>query len=349
MAGKETRGAVTLKQVAETCGVSLPTVSHVLGNRGHRYSDATRRRVYDTAQRLGYRTNAAARATASGKFNNIALLQGTSKWASSLPAETLGGIHDALTEQGMHLTVAKVADEKLTNPDYVPRILRQWMCDGLLINYHAMIPERLIELVHDNALPSVWLNCKMDQDCVHPDDLGAGRTATEQLLEAGHRRIAYVDTGLDISRENGTLHYSRLDRLAGYREAMNGAGLQTSVVTDERRAQGSLVDFLVAWLRLDDRPTAIVANSRIDVDTIRLIAARVGIWGPNQLSLITFGQEDTSPSELRITTWLVPHRDIANEGVAMLMQKIAEPTKRLNPCAVPFTLDPGVTIASPAS
>ena len=52
----------TLKDIAQCCGTSVSTVSHVLNDRpGTFIGEATRRRVLDAADELGYRPNELAR------------------------------------------------------------------------------------------------------------------------------------------------------------------------------------------------------------------------------------------------------------------------------------------------
>jgi DNA-binding LacI/PurR family transcriptional regulator len=70
----------------------------------------------------------------------------------------LNSIRHHLTERELHLTLGDLPDESLTDEAYVPRILREWSVDGLLINYIAGIPDKMIELIGRYQIPSVWLN-----------------------------------------------------------------------------------------------------------------------------------------------------------------------------------------------
>jgi DNA-binding LacI/PurR family transcriptional regulator len=63
---------VGIKQVAEAAGVSITTVSHALNGKG-RLPEATRERVRQVAERLGYRPNATARNLAGGRTGLIGL------------------------------------------------------------------------------------------------------------------------------------------------------------------------------------------------------------------------------------------------------------------------------------
>ena len=143
-----------MKQIAEHLGLSLPTVSQVLNNRGQLRPE-TRRRVLRAAVKLGYRPNTAAKAISTGRFNCIALLLGADPLSGYLNRDMIEGIHDALADRNMHLTITKLPDQKLTDDGYVPKMLRESMADGMLINYKANIPPGMVELIEEDRLPAI--------------------------------------------------------------------------------------------------------------------------------------------------------------------------------------------------
>jgi len=182
-----------MSDVAKRAGVSIPTVSFVLNNKQSRQtiSDATKARVWQAIDELGYRRNHAAKTTRTGLFGCAALILSTSRSRSYLPEALLDGIYKELESQGMHLVITRLSDAKLTDPKYVPGILRECMADGLLIDYINDFPPQMAELIESRNIPAVWLNVRRERDCVTPDDFQAGYDATRHLIAAGHARIAY--------------------------------------------------------------------------------------------------------------------------------------------------------------
>ena len=177
---------VTLAQVAEEAGVSIYTTSRVL-NGGVRavYLKAARRaeHIRQIARRVGYLPNAAASAVAKGRFNCVAVVESTQDYRSSFfGGAMLDGIHDALAERDMHVLVAKLPDAKLINEEFMPKILRELMADGLLLNYFCDIPPQLQELIDTQSMPAIWINSRQKADCVYPDDFDAACRATQHLL-----------------------------------------------------------------------------------------------------------------------------------------------------------------------
>ncbi|GAB3276372.1 LacI family DNA-binding transcriptional regulator [Actinocorallia lasiicapitis] len=110
---------VTIGEVARAAEVSTATVSNALNGTG-RVSDATRRRVREAADRLGYRPNAAGRALRTGRTRVLGLAvttYGEFSWTFSevaYYAEMIAAATAAAHRHGYALTVlpAALADEE---------------------------------------------------------------------------------------------------------------------------------------------------------------------------------------------------------------------------------------------
>ncbi|MEE9403564.1 MAG: LacI family DNA-binding transcriptional regulator [Algisphaera sp.] len=340
---------VTVQQIARETGLSQPTVSQVLNNKAQRYSADTRQRVLDTAERLGYRPNSAARSLLTGRFNCATLLMGSEYSHNMLSQGLLSGIHDELASNEMHLTLAKLPNELLTDEKYVPRLLREWTADGLLINFNAMIPPALIDLVRKYQLPSVWINSIHPADCVHPADLAGGRVATQKLLDAGHRKIGYVDYNYGFNDAVPPQHYSAVDRRAGYAQMMREMGLTAQFINAEVcLSNDQRLTHMREVLSQPDRPTAIVTVSITDAIHVYVAAQSLGLSLPKDLSLIAFDSEAAFGRHLNIDAMVVPEYQEGREAVRMLMAKIAKPDETVPACVIEMPYDSGGTIAPPA-
>jgi LacI family transcriptional regulator len=337
---------VTTVDIARRLGISQPTVSQALGPDPARYrvAPATVKRVRAAALSMGYRPNASARAFRSGRFGAAALiLSADVAGRSTLPRLLLSGLVNALEERGMHLTVTELTDANLTDEKFVPKILREWMADGLLVNYNRDFPKQMVELIENHALPAVWINAKRDADCVYPDDWLAAREATRRLIDLGHRRIAYTCFASD---EEGTRHYSETDRMEAYEEAMREAGLTPRTIN--RRSETVPAGFM-AWHEIvgralsgPDRPTAILDYGPPIV--VQRAIDRCGLVVPRDLSLIRF---DDTASTHHPATMIVPQMELARKSVKMLIEKIESPKRHQPPCPIPFGFHPGNSLAPP--
>lgn len=342
---------VTMHDIAAKAGVAQSTVSFVLNERNTtvRISDETRQKVMAATESLGYRRNSSARAMRTGRFGCVALLQSVQPTRSFAPQEMLNAIHDELALRDQHLTLARLPDEKLTDDQFVPKILREWMADGLLIDYIDHIPEHLIALVRRSKIPAIWMNSKQEFDCVHPQDYQAGEQATRHLLSLGHRHIAYLDWRPDW-RSSDKTHYSAVDRRQAYENVMRDAGLKARVDHRERFGEsGTELDLAAQSLREPARPTAIIAYGRREAQAILFVAAKLGLQVPKDLSLLTFGGADDQFFGIAPTQMAVPFNEMGRLAVQLLQQKIENPTQLLPPHTLPCLLQSGETCAPPAA
>ncbi|BDI32497.1 LacI family transcriptional regulator [Capsulimonas corticalis] len=329
---------VTLKQIAERSGLSFQTVSKILNNQAPSYRAETREHVLRVAEELGYRPHSSARATRTGRFGSIALVRSTVSDRSTVFEGLLSGIEDTLAEHDLHLMLARLSDQVLGSSELMPKFLRQWTADGLLINYHMDIPAPLQEILHRYNLPSIWINSQQASDCVRPDDFGAGRMAAEHLLGLGHQRIAYA--------VHGTRHYSAADRWEGCREAMRAAGLPERRIEFEGDAY-AWAGFWREELTRPSRPTAVIAYMPHIAQGAFYAALTSGMHIPKDLSLITFAEHVVEETALPLTTYLLPSHAMGRSATEMLVQKIADPQTSLPAQLLPFDGFHGLTCASP--
>jgi LacI family transcriptional regulator len=336
---------VTLKQVAELANVDAGTASRVLNRKAEHagIGGERARRVHQAAQQLGYRPNAFARSIRTGRFGQIGLVM--SHWAarSVLPPRLLGGVQLALAERDLNLLVTALPDEKLTSEGYVPRLLRELTADGLLINYNAAIPARMIELIEAHHLPSIWLNTKRDHDAVYPDDWQASADVTRRVLALGHRRVAYID--LDTETGEGFHHYSAEDRWAAHRHVMLDAGLEARHIG--RATPGGWFPYLKSLLTGADAPTAFVCYTAVNARTAMGAAYQAQVRVPEDVSIVCFADRVEYELGRAVATMLLPEEQMGRQAVGMLLEKIDEPHRKLPAKAIAFGFEQGRTLAPP--
>ena len=338
-------GNVTLKQIARELGVSHQLVSFALNDTGT-VGEETRQRIKDTAERMGYRRNGSAMAMKSGRFGSIALLLSTEEHRSNLPTRLWEGIHDELASVNMTLTMARLPDEKLSDEGVVPKILREWMVDGLLIDYTNHIPERMLELIRRHRVPAIWINSRQENDCVCPDDQEAAQRLTRHLLQLGHTRILYVD--LTRAAHDANEHYSFEARIAGYCAAMQAAGLTPRVEPKAWTSFEERLPYVKELLQGTSRPTAIITYGDIEIDFIAATAFDLGLRVPHDLSLASFLPSGARYPGHVLTTCYVPDYSIGRSATQMLRQKIENPLLLLAPQNLEFVFEAGQTCTRPS-
>ena len=341
-----------LSEIAKRAGVSPNTVLRVLrGENKEIWPSAISRaeQIRSLARKMAYMPNSSARAMRRGRFNCVALLLSADQGKSYLPDELFNGIHDALAAAGLRLVISKLPDAELTSEEVLPSILREWSCDGLLINYTDRVPPKMGELIQRYKLPAIWINRRQSADCVFYDDMGGATALTRHLIELGHRRITYVDfvaaDGPDLA------HYSRRDRYEGYARAMEEAGL---AATPRSHFAGIPViqrlDAERKLLEAADRPTAVITYDA--GDRLLYAAGLAGVRVPEDVSLVSFGTRHAPPpSEVKGEMYIgrsvgvarLPTETAGRRAVEMLIEKIENPDVSLEPEIIPLELEPGDT------
>lgn len=338
----------TISDIAAKAGVTASTVSNVLNGRYvAKRSDAARRalKIRRLAKEMGYRPHIAARATRTGRTGCIGMLAS----AKATYSVTFGGFEQALVqaleERGLLLVKGLLTHDMLQADGRLPRIIAESLADGLILNYAFHIPPGITDMVERHGLPAVWINSKQPHNCVHPDDAAATHQATRYLLERGHTRIAYVDTGW---MENpADYHYSIADRRLGYERAMCEAGLTPRVI--DARLLGPVVEPVGRVLRrcmraLEQRgdATAVIYNNT--GETMLLAAAQLGIRVPDDLSLISIDIETDAVSRVAITRLVVPFPAVAQMAVEMLCRMLDHGEASRPPRAIPYEVTEGQTV-----
>ncbi len=339
--------AVTIKQIAEHVGASASTVSHILNNRGQ-YNAKTKARIKQAASDLGYRPNRFAQGIRKGRFDCISLILAHCPTLSHLPSQRLAGIQDVLLDNGIHLVNSKLPEPQLENKDYIPSILRELMSDGLLINYNTDIPSTLTQFVEQSNLPAVWINSKQDADCVRPNDREIGYQMTRHLIKMGHRDIAFLDYHGVLNESRVWLHYSAFDHLEGYRQAMEEEYLAMPLIHGDSEVRPEdKIDFTRQWLCKPDRPTALVVPEVADAIPVYVTALLEGLSVPGDLSLITVASNQLDLSGLPFTNFTIPNYEMGQAATFMLLKKIKEPAKKIEPLVIEAAFFPGGTCTPP--
>ncbi|GAB3173289.1 LacI family DNA-binding transcriptional regulator [Myceligenerans halotolerans] len=337
------RGArVTLREVAEAAGVSTATVSHVLNETtGARIGPDTRQRVRDAADRLGYRPNAAAKNLVTGTTRFIGLVADAIA-TTPFAGQIIHGAQDAAWRQGYTLLVANTAGNDDAERDAIAMMLDHQVHGILYSTWYHRAVELPAALGETNT---VLVNCYApgsDVPAVVPDEVQGGRTATRALLDAGHRRIAFVNTTTPSPAHDG--------RLQGYTEALREAGVAVdpALVFDARPEQEGGYDVFPRLL--EQGATAVFChNDRVAMGLYDAVRER-GLTVPGDLSVMGFDNQEIIAAHLRppLSTVGLPHGELGAAGVRLLLgQQETPPGGRLE-VACPEVMRESVRNVAPA-
>ncbi|NZA28448.1 LacI family DNA-binding transcriptional regulator [Luteimonas sp. SJ-92] len=210
--GRLSRGgrvSVTIKDVAREANVSVATVSRALNGHDN-VAEEVRQRVLGVADRLRYSPHHAARSLSSRRTHTIGVV--LPDLYGEFFSELMRGIDQVARERGLHLLVSSYHG----NPQEQGAALRamRGRVDGLLVMSPFVGNRELLEQSLSPALPALLINSADagGHPALNVDSYGGARVMVEHLLEAGHRRIAFI-AGPDDN-------FDARERLRGYCDAL---------------------------------------------------------------------------------------------------------------------------------
>jgi LacI family repressor for deo operon, udp, cdd, tsx, nupC, and nupG len=230
----------------------------------------------------------------------------------------LRGLRAAVAEDGHELDVFVEPPGPAARQHVADRITAQLTdpsCIGA-IAMHFRLQGAQVEQVTRAGKPVVLVGGRSDAlPVVRLDDVDIARRAVRHLIDLGHREIAHLG-GSVTAPDDFTI---RADRVRGYSEAMNEAGLEAQATV---RASAFELDeatrAATSLLSSPDRPTAVFAVVD-DVAFGVLAAARtLGLSVPGDLSVIGIDDHDGA-AELGLTTMRQLPAEVGRAAAARLL------------------------------
>lgn len=318
----------TLKKVAEQAGVSFKTVSRVVNGDPNVAAD-TRERVLQAIDSLNYRPNLAARQMRTRRTHSIGLIAdavATTPYA----VQIIKGALDAAWEH-QHMLLIVDADGNPQREAEAVETLLERSVDGMI---YATMFHRVVQPPAAAAeIPTVLANCRSADDSLPsfvPDEVGAGYTATETLIRAGHRRIGFLNLEPEVVASQG--------RLAGYQRALAAHEIAydpTLVIHGWGRPDAGYAG--VQRLLMGDRPgwpTALFCGNDQVAQGAYQALNEMGLRIPADMAVIGFDNLELVAAYLQpgLSTMALPHYEIGWQAVDYLLSGGQEGGQRLLPC-----------------
>lgn len=247
----------TLRTIAKVTGFSVATISRALAD-DQRIAVRTRATVAETAERLGYIPDRAARRLRTGRTQVITLLLNTEHEFLGFTHEFLSGITEALRGTGFSITVVPddPGEDRLAP---VQTILRNNLADGLLFTRTETFDPR-VRMLMEADFPFVS-HGRTEFTVPHPyvdfDNEAFARQAVARLVAQGRERLSMI-----LPDEKFTFsQHLRYGFLAAAREAGVHHEILEGVTLDSDRSD--IARGMEACLRAPDRPDGFVCVGEV--------------------------------------------------------------------------------------
>jgi DNA-binding LacI/PurR family transcriptional regulator len=327
---------VSLKDIARRAGVSVATVSNVVN--GYRpVGEATRERVRQAIDELGYSPNLSARHLRHGRTGTIALAipELNNPYFAELAEATI-------REAAKHgyIVLLDHTDGDRDKELLVSQGFRAQIIDGLILSPVQLDRRDVLERTSETPMVLVGERVyDVPYDHIAIDNAAASATAMQHLIDGGRRRIAYIGAQADANREPAQL------RLLGYRTALQAAGLAYDpqlVVTTAHFGRSDGAAGLRQLMALREPPDAVFAyNDLIAIGALRA-ACELGITVPDDIAVVGFDDiEEGRYSNPTLTTISPDKETIGTRAVTSLIGRLDGSRKdQPEEIQVPFALVP---------
>lgn len=311
---------MNIKEVAKRAGVSISTVSRVINNTTF-VSEDVRTRVEEIINETGYRPNSLAKELQRNKTNTIGIVMSVEVLELSSLGRTINAISDHLKSNGYHIMLA---NSRFNPQEEIENFIafQEKRVDGI-IYFAANFTKEHDDLLKNYPIPIVMIgqeNKYFDFPCVLHDDYHASKTATEYLIEKGHKRIGFIgapsfDAAAGLTRRNG------------FETAMNIHGL---LVQNSYMASGdfSIKSGYEAMQHIVEDsevpPTAIFATTDyMAIGAIHFLIEK-GFRVPEDISIVGFDDVDVAAAmNPPLTTIHSDHSTVGQQAAKLLLDILA--------------------------
>jgi DNA-binding LacI/PurR family transcriptional regulator len=332
----------TIQEVAKAAGVAASTVSRYL-NGQLRVSPATEARMLEAVRDLGYVPNAQAQNLARRRSGVIGFV------VPEISNPYFGAIADYVVEaverHGLLVLLCSTRSQVVRQTSYID-LLASGAIEGMLYLGSFRSNERLAAAIR-GGLPVVVVDEPIaGLPAVHTvvmDDYAGGYQATSYLVALGHRRIAFVSGPAELA--------SVQERRRGYDDALRKGGIDPA---EQLALAGHFTEqfgmsALPRLLAARQPPTAaFVASDYIALGMLSA-AETHGVSVPGDLSVVGF--DDIRFSQYvrpRLTTIRSPLERLAQVGVELLFERLADPAAAARTEVLPVELIVRESAAPPA-
>ncbi|CAN5821836.1 LacI family DNA-binding transcriptional regulator [soil metagenome] len=308
------RSRITLQAVANLAGVNRVTAAVALGQSpqgGTRVSAATRLRVVEAAQQLGYAPNAIARALRGERTNIIGYYAGYETLNAHIPfvAAILQGLQQSCRKYQQDLILFGSFERDTIDSIYAT--LTSGKIDGLVLLPTPRSP--VMDRLFDSHLPVVAIaNTHPALPSVVVDDVGGSTLIADYLARQGHQRILY--------RSQQERRVSQVRREETFCAAAAAHGLSVTITYETLHHALSEQELAILQEPAQRRPTAAVCWMDLSAYALLEQCEQAGLRVPEDLAIVGFDGIPLAIKPARVlTTICAPWVDVAAKAVDLLL------------------------------
>ena len=311
--GKE----ITIYDIASQLNISIATVSRALKDDPV-VSNKTKKKIFETAERMGYRTNHYASSLRRQHTNTIGFM--VHELQSNFINAVLAGVEKVATAAGYDLIIAH-SQESYEREVANAKNLFHKRVDGLItsLSFDTKTLDHFRPFT-DKGVPIIFFD-RVESDSDHPmvviDNYKCGYQATRHLIDQGCKKIVHVSSSLARN--------VYADRFKGYRDALehNNIPFDDSLLMIGDLSEQAGVECAEKILHMDPRPDgAFITNDFVAAICMRTLKQH-HLDIPGDIAVVGFNNDAIGQLiEPALTTINYPGREMGEVAARNLVNHL---------------------------
>lgn len=307
------RSTPTLDDVAKRAGVSTATVSRCL-NAPDRVVEATRKRVLEAIDALGYTPNFGARVMAAKRTFTIGAIIPTME--NAIFARGLQAFQEELHTLGYTLLVSSSSYRPEVEEEQIRTLVARG-ADGLLLIGYDRDPA-IYDYLKRQSVPVLiaWAYTPNSaQISIGFDNNGSMRALAEEVAALGHERIGVI-SGNTIGNDRAQ------ERLRGIHDVFGPRGDEITVIETSYGIKNGAAAF-AKLMSATPPPTVVMCGNDVLAAGALRQAWKMGLNVPDDVSITGF--DDIELAKIvtpPLTTVHVPHRKMGRRAAKALVAMV---------------------------
>jgi DNA-binding LacI/PurR family transcriptional regulator len=302
----------SITDVATLANVSYQTVSRVLNDHPN-VRPTTRLAVLGAIEQLGYRRNNVARTLVTGRSRTLGVL--AVDVADSDGVTPLYGIERSARELGYFVGIGNLDHvDRASVRAAVDRLAEQSVAGLLVIAPVEAASDALATLPSDMPAVAIEGHPGRGLATAAVDQLAGARTATEHLLELGHKTVFHVCGPMEWMQSQ--------NRISGWRAALEAAGTEVPMplAGDWSAASGYQAGLMLA--RIPELTAVFAGNDQMALGMMLAFSER-GLSVPGDVSVVGFDDGDDPPFyNPPLTTVRQDFQAVGRRAIEMLVAQV---------------------------
>lgn len=308
---------VTIYDIAKTLSISPATVSRGLSDHPAIRKD-TKRKIQDTAKKMGYQYNTFASNLRRKRTNTIGVI--VHQINSYFLSTVIAGMEKVANENGYNLIISQSQDSYKKEVASVNTMFNSRI-DGLMV---ALASETLdtnhFESLLKKKIPLIFF----DRIIEHPectsiviDNHQAGYEATKHLLDQGCKRIVHLAGSL-----NRNVY---ADRLEGYKKALSEKGIayDPKLVFSTNMTDTGGAEAARQILKMEKCPDGVFTSNDVSAVACMRELKLAGKSIPQDVAFVGFNNDPVSRViEPNLTTVNYPGKEMGEVAATTLINKL---------------------------